>query len=296
MKLAALDTLGAVLATGSFTAAAADVGLTPSAVSLQMKQLEAYFGRPLFDRSGRAAVPTAFARELASASGAAMAVIEGFRARSTLSVSGVLRLGAFTSFQTSVLPKALRILRDEHPALTVQLTLDVSGPLQAALHAGRLDAAVVVRPPNGGSARLSWTDLARVPFVLIAPSQAEGSTPQQLLRRHPWIQYEHTLTGGGVATQYVRKLCPGKRPAYEVASTDAIVAMVSEGLGVSVIPRPRHPLQRAYAFREVTLGSSGPFRQIAWLCRHADAEDRRHAAVMSAVLTAFGDSGQDAAA
>lgn len=293
MKLAALDTLGAVLATGSFTAAAADVGLTPSAVSLQMKQLEAYFGRPLFDRSGRAAVPTPFARELASASGAAMAVIESFRARSSLSVSGVLRLGAFTSFQTSVLPQALRILRDEHPALTVQLTLDVSGSLQAALNAGRLDAAVVVRPPTGGSARLRWTDLARVPFVLVAPPDAEGGTPQQLLRRHPWIQYEHALTGGRVATQYVRRLCPGKRPAYEVASTDAIVAMVSQGLGVSVIPRPRTPLQRAYAFREVTLGPAGPVRQIAWLCRHADAEDRRHAAVRSALSRAHDEAAGD---
>lgn len=287
MKLAALDTLGAVLATGSFTAAAADVGLTPSAVSLQMKQLEAYFGRPLFDRSGRAAVPTAFARKLAIASGSALAVIEGLRARSTVSVSGVLRVGAIASVQSSVLPQALRILRDEHPGLTVQLTLDVSGPLQAALNAGRLDAAVVVRPQNGGSTRLHWQDLARVPFVLVAPAQAEGSTPQQLLRRHPWIQYEHTLTGGRIATQYVRRLSPGKRPAYEVASTDAIIAMVSQGLGVSVIPRPRAPLQDAYAFREVTLGASGPVRQMAWLCRPADAEDRRHGAVMSALVRAY---------
>lgn len=291
MKLAALDTLGVVLATGSFTAAATEVGLTPSAVSLQMKQLEAYFGRPLFDRSGRAAVPTPFARELATASGTALAVIEGFRARSNVSVSGVLRLGAITSVQTSVLPQALRILRDDHPGLTVQLTLDVSAPLQAALNAGRLDAAVIVRPQHGGSSRLSWMDLARVPFVLVAPAQAEGRTAQQLLRSHPWIQYERTLTGGRIAAQYVRRLCPEKRPAYEVASTDAIIAMVSEGLGVSIIPRPRGPLQHAYAFREVTLGPNAPFRQVAWLCRNPDIEDRRHSAVRSALLTAYGRSG-----
>lgn len=291
MKLAALDTLGVVLVTGSFTAAATEVGLTPSAVSLQMKQLEAYFGRPLFDRSGRAAVPTLFARELATASGTALAVIEGFRARSNVSVSGVLRLGAITSVQTSVLPKALRILRDDHPGLTVQLTLDVSAPLQAALNAGRLDAAVIVRPQHGGSSRLSWIDLARVPFVLVAPAQAVGSTAQQLLRNHPWIQYERTLTGGRISAQYVRRLCPEKRPAYEVASTDAIIAMVSEGLGVSIIPRPRAPLHHAYDFCEVTLGPSAPFRQVAWLCRHADLEDRRHFAVRSALLSAYGGSG-----
>jgi DNA-binding transcriptional LysR family regulator len=287
MKLAALDTLGAVLAHGSFTAAAGAVGLTPSAVSLQMKQLEEYFGRPLFDRSGRTALPTQFARELAGAAGSALAIIDSFRARSTLSVAGVLRVGAITSVQTSVLPYALRLLHERHPGLTVQLTLDVSGPLQAALTAGRLDAAVVVRPPHGGSTRLAWRDLARVPFVLVAPPGAQGSTATQLLRRHPWIQYERSLTGGRVAAQYVRRLVPQKRSAYEVASTDAIVAMVAEGLGVSVIPRPRAPLNRAYAFREVPLGSGAPFRQVSWLSRQSDIEDRRHAAMFDALQEAY---------
>lgn len=287
MKLAALDTLTAVLASGTFSAAASEVGLTPSAVSLQMKQLEEYFGRSLFDRSGRTAVPTAFARELSGATGAALAVIESFRRRNTMAVSGVLRLGAITSVQNSVLPHALRELHERHPGLTVQLTLDVSVPLQAALNAGKLDATVVVRPPNGGSTRLHWRDLARVPFVLIAPVTAEGATAQQLLRRYPWIQYDRSLTGGRIAAQYVRRLCPGARAAYEVASTDAIVAMVSEGLAVSVIPQPRAPLRLAYTFREVPLGPGAPYRQVSWLCRKPDAEDRRHAVMFSALRDAY---------
>lgn len=291
MKLAALETLGAVLSTGSFSAAANEVGVTASAVSLQMKQLESYIGRPLFDRSGRTAVPTPVARELAAASASALATIEGFRARSPLAVSGLLRLGAITSVQTSVVPHALRLLRSRHPALTVQLALDVSAPLQAAVSAGRLDAAVVVRPPRGGSSRLAWRDLARVPFVLVVPADAEHGTAQQLLRRYPWIQYERTLTGGRVAAQYVRRICPDKRPAYELTSTDAIIGMVAEGLGVSVIPRPRTPLQRAYAFREVTLGAGAPARQVAWTCRKTDAEDRRHAAVFAALTQAYEAAG-----
>ena len=93
MHPAPLDTLTAVLASDTFSAAAGEVGLIPSAVSLQMKQLEESFGRALFDRSGRTAVPTAFARELSGAAGAALAIIENFRKRSTMAVSGVLRLG-----------------------------------------------------------------------------------------------------------------------------------------------------------------------------------------------------------
>lgn len=287
MKLAALDTLRAVLAHGSFTAAATDVGLTPSAVSLQMKQLEEYFGRALFDRSGRTAVPTPFARDLGRAAGGALATIESFRARNTTSVVGVLRLGAISSVQTTALPAALRLLHERHPGLTVQLTLDVSAPLQAAINAGRLDAAAVVRPPDGGSTRLAWRDLARVPFVLVVPLGAEGSTAHHLLRRYPLIQYHRSLTGGRIASQYVRRLVPHKRPAYELASTDAIIAMVAEGLGVSVIPRPRAPLERGYAFREVPLGALGPVRQVSLLCRKADVEERRHVAVFDALQEAY---------
>ena len=58
MNLNALATLAAILEHGSFAAAAARVGCTPSAVSLQVRQLETYFGRPLFDRSGRGVRPT----------------------------------------------------------------------------------------------------------------------------------------------------------------------------------------------------------------------------------------------
>ena len=63
MNMAALSTLVAILDRGSFASAADDVGCTPSAVSLQMKQLEAYFGQPLFDRSTRTVKPTDFGRE-----------------------------------------------------------------------------------------------------------------------------------------------------------------------------------------------------------------------------------------
>ncbi len=52
MKIDTFATLDAVLRGGTFAAAAAARNVTPSAVSMQMKQLEAYMGQPLFDRSG----------------------------------------------------------------------------------------------------------------------------------------------------------------------------------------------------------------------------------------------------
>ena len=49
MKLSVLSTLVSIVDRGSLAAAASQVGCSPSAISLQVKQLEAWFGRPLFD-------------------------------------------------------------------------------------------------------------------------------------------------------------------------------------------------------------------------------------------------------
>ena len=287
MKLASFQTFLAVVARGNLVTAAADMGITPSAASLQMKQVETWFGRPLFDRSGRALRATPLALEVAAAASKALTDLQRFRAHSTPSVAGVLRLGAIPSVQTSALPVALRVAQAAHRDLDIRLTLAISGPLLSALNAGRIDAAVVVRPKGGGSTRLVWRDLVREPFVLIAPGASDPRTPPQLLREWPWLRYDVSLTGGRIAAHYVQRLCPGLRPAFEVADTDAIVAMVAEGLGVSVIPRPRPAIRNGHAIREVPLGQRGPVRLISLACRRADADDSRVAAIHRAFSYAY---------
>lgn len=65
MKLSFFDTLDAVLRSGSLAGAAREMHVTPSAVSMQMKQMEAHFGQPLFDRAGLTVRPTPLARHVA---------------------------------------------------------------------------------------------------------------------------------------------------------------------------------------------------------------------------------------
>lgn len=287
MKIAALQTLAAAVSRGSFAAAAAEVGVTPSAVSLQMKQLEAWFGRPLFDRSGRSIQPTPLAREIATTISRFVDEIHRYRIRVSPAVAGLLRLGAIPSVQTSTLPVAMRIARESHRELEVRFTRATSGPLIAAVAGGSIDAAVVVRPKGGGSSRLHWRDLAREPFVLLAPARCSERDARSVLRQYPWIRYDTTLTGGRTAAAYVHHLCPELRPAIDIADTDAIVAMVAEGIGVSVVPRPRLAMRRGYAVREIRLGTREPQRTIALVCRRIDAESRRIAAMYDALVAAY---------
>lgn len=287
MNLNMLSTLVAILDRGSFAQAAQEVGCTPSAVSLQVKQLETYFGQPLFDRSARSVKPTDFAFEAAAVARDFTARFEALRARPTMAVAGRVRLGAIATVQTAALPHALRTLHDRYPALAVNVSLDDSAALLSQLKAGRIDAAVVVRPQAGGSSRLAWQNLARQPFVMLVPPGVPAATPQALLQRFGLIRYDAALTGGRIAAQYVRRVFPRARPVMELRSIDAIVAMVSAGLGVSVVPQPRRPLLEAHGVTELPLGRQGPARQIALARRAADAESRNIEAVVSAFMAAY---------
>jgi DNA-binding transcriptional LysR family regulator len=280
-------TLVAVVDRGTLAAAAQQVGCTPSAVSLQVKQLEVYFGQPLFDRSARAVKPTPFGEQVASVARELVQRLDGLRAKPTTSVTGRLRLGAIATVQADVLPQALRILRDRHPALHVVTTLNDSDELLTELKGGRIDAAVLVRPSSGGSSRLTWHDLTRQPFVMLAPANAPDEKPGDLLQRIGWIRYDPVLTGGRIAARLVYRLAPRVRATMDFRSIDAIVAMVAAGLGVTVVPRPRQQLMSAYAVRELRLGRNAPTRQIALVCRGLDRGDRRTAAVRAALSEAY---------
>jgi DNA-binding transcriptional LysR family regulator len=287
MNVAMLSTLVAIVDRGSFAAAAREVGCTPSAVSLQVKQLEAWFGQLLFDRSARIAKPTPFALEATTVARDVAARLAALRTRPVARVSGRVRLGAIASVQTANLPQALRTVRDRHPDLQVEVSLADSDELIAALKAGRIDAAVLVRPSSGGSTRLAWQDLARQPFVLLMPPGAPAAPAPELLQRFGLIRYDIALTGGRIANQYVRRIFPGARLVMEVRSIDAIVAMVSAGLGVSIVPQPRQALLEAHGVRALGLGRGGPTRQIAVVRRRADAGNRNIDAVAAALAAAY---------
>lgn len=286
MKIQFLQTFLAVLRHGSFAGAAKAVNLTASAVGLQMQQLEAYFGKPLFDRSARQVRPTAFALEVAETMQQTMDALEVLRLHEGSVVSGRIRLGTIESAQVGLLPTAMQVLRDRVPALDFEITRGVSAALLADVKAGRLDAAVLVRPASGGSSRLRWFPLATEVFVMIAPPHERRGSPVDLLRRYDWIRLDRVTTGGHIAAQYVNRIAPRTRCAFDLPGTDAVAAMVSAGLGVSVVPALRQEVLHAYPLLQIPLGKDAPVRHIAMVCRPADAESRRVQAVREAFMVA----------
>ncbi|NSX15773.1 LysR family transcriptional regulator [Cupriavidus taiwanensis] len=283
MKIETFHTLEAVLQTGTFAAAARQGNVTPSAVSMQMKQLEQYLGKPLFDRSGLQARPNQLAHEVADTMRQALQNLESLRAGGGLAVEGVVRLGVIESLQPIVLPGIVRYVRERHPRLDLRLVRGRSSSLTASVKAGEIDAALVAQPASGGSARLRWTPMLRRELVMIAPPGATESNVGSLFRLYDWIRYDRNTVSGAMAAQYVQANVAEIRGTLEFDSAPAIVAMVSGGLGVSILQGPDPALVQNYPVRLVRLGRAAPVLTLALVTRKGDDDNRSVAAVRDAM-------------
>ncbi|MFD8975461.1 MULTISPECIES: LysR substrate-binding domain-containing protein [Streptomyces] len=157
-----LRTFLAVAQTLSFTQAARRLGVRQSTVSQHVRRLEEATGRPLFSRDTHSVELTedgeamlGFARAILQAHERAAAWFGGTRLR------GRLRFGASEDFVTTRLPEILESFRREHPEVDLELTVELSGTLQARLAAGRLDLILAKRRGEEGEdseGRLVWQD------------------------------------------------------------------------------------------------------------------------------------------
>jgi DNA-binding transcriptional LysR family regulator len=284
MKIEAFQTLEAVLRHGSFAAAAARMNLTPSAVSMQMKQLEQYVGQPLFDRSGLQVRPMPLAREVCEAMGPGLDQVAGLRRRADIAVTGVVRLGVIETMLPVLLPGTTRLLRERHAHLELRPVRGRSSGLTNEVKAGNLDVAVVAQPEKGSQQGLVWHVLEKRELVLVAPPDAAGSNVQALLRRYDWIRYDRDTITGALAGRFVKKVQADKRSTLELDSLSAILGMVSAGLGVSVVQLAEPAMARLYPVRVLALGRGAPAVSIAMVTRKGDDDDRRLLALREAMV------------
>jgi DNA-binding transcriptional LysR family regulator len=144
LEIDLLRTFAAIAETGSFTRAARTVFRTPSAVSMQIRRLEELVGRPVFVRDGRSVRLTpegeallGYARRILRLSDEAVGL---FRAPE---IEGVVRIGTPDDFGTRFLPNILSRFARTHPAVDVEVSLDMSHALIERLDAGALDLTLV---------------------------------------------------------------------------------------------------------------------------------------------------------
>ncbi|MEV7503303.1 LysR family transcriptional regulator [Streptomyces sp. NPDC093018] len=241
----ALRVLRQVADSGSFTAAAAQLGYTQSAISRQAATLERSAGAVLFERrfDGVQLTPAGLtllrhARTILDSVAAAEQELTGSAAP-----TAPVRVGMFPSAGAVILPGVLTRLASAAPHLTVTTREGSTPALLRALRAGSIDIAVLTsrpphRPSDGESPRLHIEPVEDTELLLGAPTTGlfSGRTEVHIdeLVDAPWIAAPST------STEPLLGVWPGLpgRPRIVHTTRDWLtkLRLVAGGFGVTTIP------------------------------------------------------------
>ena len=240
-----LQLLREVARRGTITAAAAALSITPSAVSQQLKVLEAEAGVPLIERDGRRVRLTEAGQTLvrhADAISDALEAAESDLAASREGIAGSLRVAAFPTAARAILPSAIASLGGRHPGLRVTLRDLETAESLAALALDEVDLAVVDEYDESARVREQGLDvvpLLRDPIHVALPI-GDGTRPASTrlpdLRDEPWIMDTETSAIYGAVLRACRR--SGFEPNVRSHCRDysVIIALVEAGLGAAFLP------------------------------------------------------------
>jgi DNA-binding transcriptional LysR family regulator len=227
LDLDVLRTLVAIAEGGSFSLAAARVGRTQSAVSMQVRRLEEATGKRLFDRDSRHVRLTA-AGEILLGHARRMLRLEeeAWAALVEPDLRGKVQLGIPDDYAYSLLPPILSRFAASHPQVEVELICEQSTLLDGRLAAGTVDLAVVTRRP-GRDAEL----LRREPLVWFGSPDHDPQLEEPL----PVALYEPGCVARGITLEALAAAQRRHRLAYSSPSLVGLVAVVRAGLAVAVV-------------------------------------------------------------
>ncbi|MEV0698386.1 LysR family transcriptional regulator [Saccharopolyspora sp. NPDC050389] len=231
---------------GTVTAVAKALSYTPSAVSQQIRALQAQVGVPLTEPAGRGLRLTDAGRALAARADEVLAALDRAEAeldsyRST--PRGVVRVAFFPSGALLLLPGLLRRMA-AHPKVRLECRdVDMTPPEVLSLTAD-FDLVVAHRDdqaPPFESTRMEITPLLREPLDVALPpghplADRERIEPAELVGE-PWL----SVDVGFPVDDVLRSLAvrTGVRPVVVQRINDFRVteALVADGHGVALLPR-----------------------------------------------------------
>jgi len=250
LNLDQLRIFQAVAQTRSFTRAAEMVHLTQPGISKHIRQMEEYFGVPLFDRLGRKVALTQAGeilfeatQEIMALAGAAEERIQelaGMRA-------GRLRLGASFPIGVYILPGVLAAFRKSYPDIELTLNISTSEEIEEEVLANKLDIGLVSGEVH--DARLLVKQFMSDELVAIAPSdhrwaeRARIKADELVSETFIWA-----APGAGIRAVVEERLKARGLALHKVldfVNLEGVKHAVAAGLGISI--QPRMILQRELA-------------------------------------------------
>jgi DNA-binding transcriptional LysR family regulator len=243
VTVSGLRVIHEIALSGSFTAAARLLGYSQPAISRQVAAMEAAAGYPLFIREPRGVRVSAAGAVVVEHAGRILASVDALQQELAVlgdRLAGRVKLGVFPAAMAVLAPRALALLRSEHPGLAVSLSEAATPSLLRQLRAGRLAVAVI-----GAGVGLPGYDL-------------DGLTRQVVLAGHLRVAVPHGHRLAAAAVVPVAELAgetwiagddSGGDPqfgawptlgnpviTYTSRSWPARFGLVAAGLGICLVP------------------------------------------------------------
>ncbi|MEE1942761.1 LysR family transcriptional regulator [Streptomyces sp. TRM 70361] len=261
-----LEAFLAVVDIGSFTRAAARLGLSQPTVTNRIKALEQALGTVLLKRLPGGVTPTPaggellpYAREIVSLTNRARCLVE-----SGGQLRGRVDVGTPESLANHRLLPLIEYVYLRYPGIEISMRSPADGDVVAQVRAGRFDCAFFVdrlRGPEDAEADVETEVLCPEPLVLVAgrdhPLADRTMVTDEDLRGATLVRSDN---GAGCHLGLERLLASsrGREPerlrVFELDSADAARRSVANGIGVALVPRVAVEAELA----------SGELRQVDW--------------------------------
>lgn len=273
----------AVVDTGSLSAAAPEVHRSQSAVSMQLKKLEAAVGRQLLVRDARqqqltpdGQVLLGYARRILDLHSDAQHAFHGDE------LTGRIRLGVPDDYAARYLTPVLKRFALRYGAVEIELDCEQSTLLIPRIERGDLDLALISRD----HARRG-TLLFHEPMVWV------GSPHFDIWRRHPLpiATYESTSLARRCAINSLALQGRDYRVVYNSSSLAGQIAAVESGLAVAVLTRCSVPEHLEILGAEHGLGPLEPMEVAVYRSRASQKSqpvDRLHGLLVKTLRMAAG--------
>ncbi len=242
ISLSQLRILHAVAQTRSFTRAAEAVHLTQPGISKHIKQMEEYYGIPLFDRLGKKVALTQAGEILLAASLEVTVSMEnaeqkiddlrGLR-------GGRLVLGTSFPIGVYILPRILAAFRERYPAVEVALEISLSEKISVRILGNELDLGLVTHRVK--DARLLSQEFMTDQLVAIFPVNHHWAVKQRItppdLIGETFIVAAQGAGTRAVLEERLTEKGVGLENLLDFGNLEGVKHAVEAGLGVSIQAR-----------------------------------------------------------
>ena len=237
-----------VAETGSFTQAAHVTGLTQSAITRQIQNIEQQLGLSLLNRTTRSVTVTKAGEFLIRESAPFLGDVDSLLRRLNeeyASAPREVRVGVSRTVSLAYLPGFFSANVRRGSSVISRVTHESSQTILASLESDALDIGVLLPPPRLSS-RLRVTHRFRDAFTFIAnekqlvTSKINVQKPESLgrwLEAQPWLALQDTTQTGRRMTTWLKQQRLNVKPAMELDNFDLIINLVALGVGVSLVPQ-----------------------------------------------------------